>query len=75
MSRNVTTVTIPKPLADRIKDRIKGTGFNGVSSYITYVMRQVLSKVETRGDKQREPFTKEDEEDVKTRLRSLGYLD
>lgn len=75
MPRNITTYSIPKPLADKIKERIKGTAFSSVSSYITYVMRQVLSKVETRGDKQREPFTKEDEEEVKARLKSLGYLD
>ncbi len=76
MPRNVTTVSIPKPLADKIRERIKGTGFNGISSYVTYILRTVLSKVEEKGDnKAKEAFTKEDEEEVKARLRSLGYLD
>ncbi|MHA1197246.1 MAG: CopG family transcriptional regulator, partial [Promethearchaeota archaeon] len=29
-----TTVSIPKPLADKIKERMKGTGFSSVSSYV-----------------------------------------
>ena len=41
-----TTVSIPKPLADKVKERMKGTGFSSVSSYVTYVLRQVLSSIE-----------------------------
>ncbi len=37
-----TTVSIPRPLADKIKERIKGTGFPSISSYVVYVLRQVL---------------------------------
>ncbi len=74
---NVTTVSIPKPLFEKIKKRCEGTGFNSVSSYVTYVMRQVLSKTEEEGRPQAkdEPFSADDEKRVKERLRSLGYLD
>jgi Arc/MetJ-type ribon-helix-helix transcriptional regulator len=74
---NITTISIPKPLAEKIKVRIEGTGFNSVSSYVTYVLRQVLSKVESeeQPNKPKEAFTEEDERKVKERLRSLGYLD
>lgn len=75
---NVTTISIPKPLFEKIKKRCEGTGFNSVSSYVTYVMRQVLSRVESEAEgksQQREPFSAEDEKQVKERLRSLGYLD
>lgn len=73
---NITTISIPKPLADKIKQRIKGTGFNSVSGYVTYVLRQVLSSIEGREKaKGQEAFSKEDEEKVKSRLRSLGYID
>jgi len=41
-----TTVSIPKLLADKVKERMKGTGFSSVSSYVTYVLRQVLSSIE-----------------------------
>ena len=69
-----TTVSIPKILADKIKERMKGTGFPSVSAYVTYVLRQVLSSIEEE-EKTKEAFTKEEEEKVKQRLRDLGYID
>jgi len=69
-----TTVSIPKPLADKIKERMKGTGFSSVSSYVTYVLRQVLSSIE-EDERKKQAFTKEEEEKVKQRLRDLGYID
>ncbi|MFX1388586.1 MAG: ribbon-helix-helix domain-containing protein [Promethearchaeota archaeon] len=68
-----TTVSIPKPLAEKVKERMKGTGFSSVSSYVTYVLRQLLSSIEEERSKQ--AFTKEEEEKVKKRLRDLGYID
>ena len=69
-----TTISIPKPLADKLKQRIEGTGFRSVSSYVTYILRQVLSSEEPK-NQNKEAFSKEAEEKVKQRLRSLGYLD
>ena len=70
--KKYTTISIPTPLADKIKKRIEGTGFNSLSSYVTYVLREVISGMEEEAD---EGFSKEDEERVKDRLRALGYLD
>ena len=67
-----TSVSIPTPLFEKVKERIEGTGFSSVSSYVAYVLREVLSK---EAAKESEPFSKEDEERVKDRLRALGYLD
>ncbi|HVQ00330.1 MAG TPA: CopG family transcriptional regulator [Candidatus Thermoplasmatota archaeon] len=67
-----TTVSIPTPLAEKIQKRIQGTGFTSLSSYVIYVLQEVLSGLETDDSKE---FSKEDEERVKARLRSLGYLD
>ena len=64
-----TTITIPKPLADKVKDVIENSGFNSVSSFVTYVLRQIMSEASSE-----EPFTKEDEEMVKSRLKALGYI-
>ena len=71
--KKYTTISIPTILAEKIKKRIKGTGFTSLSSYVTYVLREVIasSDEETR----EEAFSKEDEEKVKQRLRALGYLD
>lgn len=71
--KNYTTVSIPKPLAKKVKKRMEGTGFNSTSSYVTYVLRQVLSSIEE--EEKDENFSEEDEEKVKERLRALGYLD
>lgn len=65
-------ISIPKQLAEKIKKRIEGTSFNSLSSYVIYVMSEVLSEID---EDTQELFTKEDEERVKQRLRSLGYLD
>ena len=70
--KKYTTISIPTPLAEKIKKRIQGTGFHSLSSYVTYVLREVISGME---EEQEEAFTKEDEEKVKDRLRALGYLD
>lgn len=59
-----STVSIPAPLVDKIKQTIKGTGYVSVSDFVTDVIRTVLV-AEKSGDV---------EEQVKQRLKSLGYL-
>lgn len=71
-SKKFTTVSIPTPLFHKISERIKGTGFTSVSSYVTYVLREIITEDQTEDE---EPFTEEDEERIKDRLRALGYLD
>ncbi len=70
--KKFTTVSIPTPLFLKIKKRIKDTGFTSVSSYVTYVLREIISE---EVEEQEEPFSAEDEERVKQRLRALGYLE
>jgi len=72
IGKKYTTISIPTPLAEKIKKRIEGTGFTNVSSYVTYVLREVLAGMEEETD---EAFSKDDEERIKERLRALGYLD
>ena len=68
-----TTVSIPSPLIQKIKVRIEGTGFTSVSDYVTYVLREVIASLEE--EEKQKPFSREEEEKVKDRLRALGYLD
>ncbi len=70
--KRFTTVSIPTPLFKKVEERIMGTGFTSVSSYVTYVLREIVAEEE---EKSEEPFTKRDEERVKARLRALGYID
>jgi len=71
MSKEKSTVELPVEMIEKIKKRIKGTGFDSVSSYVAYVLDEILSEPEGED----EDFTEEDEEKVKERLRALGYLD
>jgi Arc/MetJ-type ribon-helix-helix transcriptional regulator len=71
--KKYTTISIPTPLADKIKNQIKDTGFNSLSSYVTFVLRQIVSSTEQHDHDK--GFTKEDEEKIKERLRNLGYID
>ncbi len=70
--RKFTTVSIPAPLFKKIEERIRDTGFTSVSSYVTYVLREIIAE-ETQEEE--EPFSEEDEKRVKDRLRALGYID
>lgn len=70
--KKFTTVSIPTPLFKKVEERIKGTGFTSVSGYVTYVLREIVAEEE---EEAKEPFTKEDEERVKARLRALGYIE
>lgn len=66
-----TSVSVPTPLFEKVKERIEGTGFSSVSSYVVYVLREIIASEA----EEEEPFSEEDEERVKERLRALGYLD
>lgn len=71
MGKEFTTVSIPTTLIQEIESAIKGTEIKTVSSYIVGAVREALSKGPGRAD----PFSQEDEEKVKERLKALGYID
>jgi len=62
------TISLSLSLIDLVKKRIKGTGMNSVSAYVSFVLRQILSSEDDK-----ELLSKETEKDVKRRLKSLGY--
>jgi len=69
--KKYTTVSIPIPLYNKVKAKIKDTGFTSVSDYVVYVLRELM----TEERQSEETFSKEDEEKVKSRLRALGYME
>jgi Arc/MetJ-type ribon-helix-helix transcriptional regulator len=73
--KKFTSVSIPIPLFKKVEARIKGTGFTSVSSYVAYVLREIIAEEESQEGHDSQPFSKEDEERVKNRLRALGYID
>ena len=69
-STKFTSVSIPTFLFDKVKERIGKSGFPSVSSYVAYVLREILTDSNPQAS-----LTREDAEKVKDRLRSLGYID
>ena len=54
------TLSLPAELYGRIEERVKATEFGSVDEYVIFVLDEVL---------------KEEEAEVKKRLKALGYLD
>jgi len=67
--KEFTKISVPTSLFERIKEKIKGTEFTTVSSYVTYVLEELLAE-----EDEEEKFTEEEEEKIKARLRALGYI-
>ena len=66
--------SIPKELVEKLKKRAEKTGFDSLSDYITYILRQVLSRIEAEESQKGESSEKKIEE-VKQTLRDMGYID
>lgn len=66
------TISLPIPLINKIKERIKGTGFNSASGYVSFVLREIFSSTdkESKGI-----MNKKHREEIVNRLKKLGYLD
>ena len=69
------TIKIPKPLYDKIKQIIEGTSYSSVTDFIVDVLRDLVS-VDLRKEDEftMTSLTKEEIEEIKKRLRNLGYL-
>jgi len=72
MSEEVIAVSIPKSLFKKLEDKIKGTSFSSVSSYVIFLLNEDVSQGEKRTT---QAFSREDEEKVEDRLRALGYIE
>jgi hypothetical protein len=63
------TLRVPEETAAAIERRIAGSGFESADAFVAFVLARLL---EESGDV---PFSVEDENRIKERLRSLGYID
>jgi len=65
------TLKIPRPLYDSLSQIIEESGFNSVTEFVVYVLRDLLS---SRALEKGPSLSKKEVELVKKRLKSLGYL-
>ncbi len=71
----MVTLKIPRPLYDRLRKLIEGTGFRSVTEFAVYVLRDLASRpAEGAAPRPVEPMTEGELESVRKRLRELGYL-
>ncbi len=63
-----TSISIPSVLFKKAERHIRDTGFPSVSSYAAFLLRSVLS------DKSTSTKANYEAEQIKRRLRELGYL-
>ncbi|MCP3917804.1 MAG: CopG family transcriptional regulator [bacterium] len=70
------TVKIPRPLYRRIQQVVEESGFNSPTDFIVYVLRDLMGEAEANAaDTDSGPeFTQDELDDVKRKLKNLGYL-
>jgi hypothetical protein len=68
------TLKIPRPLYGRLQRLIAGTGFNSVTEFAVFVLRDVASSPEAEQPDADDRLTEAEVQAVRERLRKLGYL-
>ena len=71
VSNNKVTIKIPRQLYDKVSAVIENSGYNSVTDFVTYVLRDMIASRETSGKAE---ISNQDIESVKSRLKALGYL-
>jgi metal-responsive CopG/Arc/MetJ family transcriptional regulator len=70
MEKDRVTLKIPRPLYQKLKTIIEGSGFRSVNEFVIYVLRDLISlKKDENAD-----LSKDEIEAIKQRLKNLGYF-
>jgi metal-responsive CopG/Arc/MetJ family transcriptional regulator len=65
------TIKIPRPLYENLRNIIAESGFNSVTEFVVYILRDLVS---SRMSEKEPSLSKKEIEMVKKRLKTLGYL-
>jgi hypothetical protein len=68
------TLKIPRPLYERLRQVIEGTGFHSVTEFSVYVLRDLVSG-QAPSPRDEDGLTHEEITAIRRRLRALGYLE
>ena len=66
------TVKIPRPLYRRIQQVIENSGFSSPTDFIVFVLRDLVSEVETKSEDK--DYSSEELQVIRQKLKNLGYL-
>ena len=64
------TLKIPRPLYERAKTVIEGSGFSSVNEFVVYVLRDLLAGAE----REKPDLSAKEVEAIRERLKNLGYF-
>ena len=70
--RDKVTLKIPRPLYNKISEVIANSGYNSVTDFVVYVLRDLMGSRQVPGDDQ---DTKPGMQSVRQHLKALGYLE
>ncbi|NQT79706.1 MAG: CopG family transcriptional regulator [Candidatus Aminicenantes bacterium] len=70
MEKDKVSLKIPRPLYDKIKIVIEGSGFSSVNEFVVYVLRDLLSAKSL----DKKELSAEEVEIIRQRLKNLGYF-
>lgn len=71
MPSDRVTLKIPRPIYNMIKEIIEPSGFSSVNEFVTYVLRDLVSRTDKTLDAD---LTVREVDMIRKRLRSLGYM-
>jgi len=69
--RDKVTIKIPRPLYEKLLVILEGSGYNSVTDFVVYVLRDLVAS-SARAEKK---VTEKELEEIKQRLKNLGYLE
>ena len=69
MGSDRVTLKIPRPLYDKIKSVIEGSGFSSVNEFVVYILRDLISQ-----SKEKKELSADEVEVIRQRLKNLGYF-
>ncbi len=70
MPHDKVTLKIPRPLYDKIKATLDGSGFSSVNEFVVYILRDLMSMESMEESK----LSKRELEAIRTKLKNLGYF-
>lgn len=70
MGTDRVTLKIPRPLYEKIKIVIEGSGFSSVNEFVVYILRDLLSVTGTS----KKDLSSQEVEAIRKRLENLGYF-
>lgn len=70
MPQDKVTLKIPRPLYDKMKITLEGSGFSSVNEFVVYILRDLMS-MESWDENQ---LSKREIEKIRGKLKNLGYF-